>query len=789
MNGAECVFGLCERLDERFGIGLELLGFFFVRLDFPSEEEVFPADERDNLFDRNRRELAFAHERRLYRLVFAPVVLETAFFRRRSGCCHGVRGFGFDAVLLVADALLLFAVFLNRLFAGGGVEQFLGKARIAGGVTHMENRAVIAWGNFHGGMRGRGRGTTDDYRNALTGGLHSLCDRTHFFERRRDKTGEAQDICFVFNCSLDDDIFRNHHAEVHHVIAVTGHNHGDNVLADIMHVALDGRDDYFTAARCVCIFACFDVRLQNFHSFFHRTCGFHDLREEHLAFTETTADFVHTIHQWARNNANRAIAAVDEFHQVGLQCCRSSLEEGFLQTFFGRGGLGVSSCVAFVRRAACACAYGENGFRVVLGASFLCLGLGGRHAACNFDEFFACFRFRVEDDFGNRHAEFKRNCLVLDNRARIHDRHAHAVRDGVMQERGVHRFAQVVVATECEREVRKTARDADTGEVVHNPADRADKVNGVGVVFRHAGSDRQNVRVVNDIGRVEVKLLHHDIISAGRNLYAALVVCCLAFFVEEHHDYGGTEALHGECVFDKRFFAHLERDGVHDALALDALEAFFDNFEAGAIDHDRHAAYSRVGSNQVQESAHFGGGVEEAIVHVDVNDVGAVIDLLTGDVERFFVILLVDETQELLGARDVATFADLHEIIGIAAVGAVARANLFSEQRFEPRKAEARACNVLWSGFTPLVVGRERIKHLAHRGDMFWSRTAATANHVHELVVQINAHQAHHVFGRVVITAELVRKTCVRMATEVARSDSTHAAEVRHHAICTETAV
>ena len=358
-----------------------------------------------------------------------------------------------------------------------------------------------------------------------------------------------------------------------------------------------------------------------------------------------------------------------------------------------------------------------------------------------------------------------------------------------MQERGVHCFTQVVVAAECKREVRKTARDADAGEVVHNPADSTNKVNGVGVVLCHAGSDGQNVRVVNDIGRVEVQLLHHDIVSTGRNLYATLVVRGLAFFVEEHHDYGSTEALYGERMLDKRFFAHLERDGVHDALALDALEAFFDDFEAGAINHDRHAAHGRVRCNQVQERAHFGGGVKETVVHVDVNHVGAVIDLLAGDFERFFVILLVDETQELLGARDVATFADLHEIIGIAAVGAVARANLFSEQRFEPRKAEARASDVLRRGFTALVVGREFVQHFAHRGDVFWSRTAATANHVHELVVQINAHQAHHVFGRVVVTAELVRKACVRMATEIARSNGAHAAEVRHHAVGTEPAV
>ena len=163
-------------------------------------------------------------------------------------------------------------------------------------------------------MRGRGRCATDDNRNALACFLHGLCNSAHFFERRRNKSGKAQDICFVFNRGLDDDIFRNHHAEVHHVVAVTCHNHGDDVLTDIVHVALDSCDDDFTAARSVRVFACFNVRLQNFHSLFHGTCGLHDLREEHLAFTEEAADFVHAIHERTRNNADRAIATVDEFH-------------------------------------------------------------------------------------------------------------------------------------------------------------------------------------------------------------------------------------------------------------------------------------------------------------------------------------------------------------------------------------------------------------------------------------------------------------------------------------------
>ena len=318
MNGAQSVFGLRERFDEFFGVGLEFFRFFFFGLDFPCEEEVFPADERDDFFDRNRRELAFAHERWFHGLVLAPIALVTAFFRRGGCCGHGVCGFGLDAVLLVADALLFFAVFLNCLFAGGGVKQFLSEARITCCVAHVEHGTVIARSDFHGGMRGRGSGATDDNRDALACFLHGFSNGAHFFERRRNETGKAQDICFVLNGRLDDHVFGNHHAEVHHVVAVTGHDHGHDVLADVVHVALDGRDDDLAAACGVCVLAGFDVRLQDFYGLLHGTCGFHDLREEHLAFTEEAADFVHAVHERAGNDSDGAVATVDEFHQVGL---------------------------------------------------------------------------------------------------------------------------------------------------------------------------------------------------------------------------------------------------------------------------------------------------------------------------------------------------------------------------------------------------------------------------------------------------------------------------------------
>ena len=50
-------------------------------------------------------------------------------------------------------------------------------------------------------------------------------------------------------------------------------------------------------------------------------------------------------------------------------------------------------------------------------------------------------------------------------------------------------------------------------------------------------------------------------------------------------------------------------------------------------------------------------------------------------------------------------------------------------------------------------------------------------------------HLVDHVFGGVVVTAELVREPCIRVTANVAGRNLAHAAQVRHHTVGTETAV
>ena len=66
-------------------------------------------------------------------------------------------------------------------------------------------------------------------------------------------------------------------------------------------------------------------------------------------------------------------------------------------------------------------------------------------------------------------------------------------------------------------------------------------------------------------------------------------------------------------------------------------------------------------AEQLQEARHGGDAVDHALVHADVDDVGAVLDLLAGDADGFFVLAFLDQLGELRRAGDVGALAD-HDV-------------------------------------------------------------------------------------------------------------------------------
>ena len=80
-----------------------------------------------------------------------------------------------------------------------------------------------------------------------------------------------------------------------------------------------------------------------------------------------------------------------------------------------------------------------------------------------------------------------------------------------------------------------------------------------------------------------------------------------------------------------------------------------------AVDHDRHAGDVGLGGDQLEEGDHRRLGVEQALVHVDVDDLGAVLDLLARDLDRGGIIVGHDQLLEAGRAGDVGALADIDE--------------------------------------------------------------------------------------------------------------------------------
>ena len=74
-----------------------------------------------------------------------------------------------------------------------------------------------------------------------------------------------------------------------------------------------------------------------------------------------------------------------------------------------------------------------------------------------------------------------------------------------------------------------------------------------------------------------------------------------------------------------------------------------------------HAADVGLGGDQLGEAVHRRDAVDHALVHVDVDDLRAGLDLLAGDGERRGVVAGLDQVAEPRRAGDVGALADVDE--------------------------------------------------------------------------------------------------------------------------------
>ncbi|MNU89870.1 hypothetical protein D3C71_797220 [compost metagenome] len=517
--------------------------------------------------------------------------------------------------------------------------QRLGDTHRARGVLHPHRRCVVVRVDLQRGVRARCGRAANHQRHDEALPLHFLGDVAHFFQRRRDQAGKADDVGVLGTGRVQNLLRRHHHTQVDHLEVVAGQDHADDVLADVVHIALDrGHDDPAIAAGGVAAASLlgFDVGQQVGHRLLHHPCRLHHLRQEHLAGTEQIADHVHAIHQRAFDHVERSAGTLPGFFGIGfhpsIQTVHQCMRQACVHWFLAPGQV-----FGLCRALAALVAFGD--FKQAL---------GGITAA-------------VEDHVLHPLAQVRLQFVVDRHGAGVDDTHVHARGDRVVQEHRVDRLAHGLVATERERYVRYAAGYMAVRQRLLDDAGGFDEVDRVVVMLFNAGGDGEDVRVEDDVLRREADVIDQQAIGAGADFDLARAGVGLPGLIESHHHRGGAIAQYFARMLAEQLLAFLQRDRIDHALALQALQTGFDHAPLGGVDHHRNAGDVRLGHDQVEEAGHRLLGIDQALVHVDVEDLCATGHLLAGHVHGFFVAFFLDQLAELRAAGDVGALADVDE--------------------------------------------------------------------------------------------------------------------------------
>ena len=114
------------------------------------------------------------------------------------------------------------------------------------------------------------------------------------------RPAQPHDVGLLIDSGLQQAIDRHHDAEVDDLVVVAPEHDADDVLADVVYVALDcGHDDLAGrgASRAGLALLLLHVRKQVRDSLLHGACALDDLWQKHLAGAEEVADDLHAVHQ------------------------------------------------------------------------------------------------------------------------------------------------------------------------------------------------------------------------------------------------------------------------------------------------------------------------------------------------------------------------------------------------------------------------------------------------------------------------------------------------------------
>ena len=167
---------------------------------------------------------------------------------------------------------------------------------------------------------------------------------------------------------------------------------------------------------------------------------------------------------------------------------------------------------------------------------------------------------------------------------------------------------------------------------------RLDEVDGIIVMLFEAGGDREDIGVEDDVlGRKADA--GEQLVGPLANLDLARLGVGLPDLVERHDDDRSAIGHAFARMREEGFLALLHADRIDDRLAGNAFQARLDHGPFRAVDHHRNARDVGLGGDELQERRHRIFGVEQALIHVDVDDLRAVLDLLARNLDRRGIVV------------------------------------------------------------------------------------------------------------------------------------------------------
>ena len=112
----------------------------------------------------------------------------------------------------------------------------------------MDHRFPVGRGNLHRSMGLAGGGPADQERNLSVFASHLARHMHHLIEGRGDETAQPDHVNLGVPGGLEDLLARHHDPQIDHLVIIAAEDDPDDVLADVMHIPLDGGQENFPLA-------------------------------------------------------------------------------------------------------------------------------------------------------------------------------------------------------------------------------------------------------------------------------------------------------------------------------------------------------------------------------------------------------------------------------------------------------------------------------------------------------------------------------------------------------------